>query len=90
MITEGRGIDALVIVVVFVVFVAAVGGQLVHDEVDADVDAETFSDVVRDVQCRPKVSKKGTSLLMCYTSVNALPCLSVKARVHWQSLWLKR
>ncbi len=57
MVTEGRGIDALVIVVVFVVFAAAIGGQLVHDEVNADVDTETLSDVVRDVQRRPKVSK---------------------------------
>ncbi len=47
MITEGGGIDALV--VVFVVFAAAVGGQLVHDEVNADVDTETLSDVVCNV-----------------------------------------
>jgi hypothetical protein len=47
LITEGGGIDALV--VVFVVFAAAVGGQLVHDEVNADVDTETLSDVVCNV-----------------------------------------
>ena len=43
----------VVVVVAVVVIKVLVLGQLVHDEVDADVDAEAFRHVVDDSQRRP-------------------------------------